>query len=143
MERKKFEGKWNGTESIEYEFVNYSVGKPEKPTWWMSQFVGQIRQGILVTVKSNGYQFLMDNEAGDAYHKIRNTDGSPRAGHRSVDNYKIESYYVSSDKWKTELNEKLLKEEHEEHMKYLEKNFPEDYRKLKALEKGLKNGFFK
>lgn len=131
-------GFWNGDVPVRYKAVEYKVGEPASSTWWSAMCVGNIRQGILVTGEDN-YTFLIDNQHGDGFHKVANTGGSPRAGHKSVDNYEITNPYLEDSAWKTVIDFEAMAAEQESHDRFIQENDPEGWERLKSLREFGKN----
>lgn len=128
-------GFWNGIEPITYRVVNYLVLPGKVKTWWQNRCVFEVRQGILVTTQGN-YTFLIDNKHGDGFYKIQ-SGGDPQVGHKSIDEYEIKSDVEEKD-IVINVDKKGLQKEHQEHLEWIKKEFPEEYKKTEALLKMIK-----
>jgi hypothetical protein len=122
-------GFWNYTQEIEFQPVLVEVVKIDEPkTHWQNAFVGTVRQGVQCF--RGNYSWIMDNEDGSGYEKIKRL-GGPDSGHRDLTNCKI--IEVQDD---DKINDFHL-------LKYIAINedvdnwqsatHPEEYKKLKAL----------
>jgi len=131
-----YKGKWNYSEDVNYEFVTYEVQSPATPTWWYGAFVGQTRQGILVTTE-NKDQFLIDNQHGDGYNKIL-SNGCPGTMHKSVSEYELKGICDPESEIR-KLNHNALIDERKTCDFWLKENHPEVYEKSMALRDLIEN----
>ena len=74
-------GYWNG-EPADIRRVRVIVAKPEVPTWWFADLVGQER--VAVEVVYGNQTFYLDDEDGSGWDKVTRGQGSPGLGHRSL-----------------------------------------------------------
>lgn len=72
---------WNG-ERTPARRVVIVVGDAEFPAYWARHLVGQERHAVEVTYHAG--TFYMDDDIGNAWHKVTAGMGSPRYGHREL-----------------------------------------------------------
>jgi hypothetical protein len=128
------QGYWNGEPTATFVGVYYRVEKAETETWWQNRVIGTIRQGLLITYRKETW--LIDNEHGDGYYKVTDGKGSPQCGHKSLGVYTV-LRGIPDDEINTKLDKEGIDQEDHLHDKWLEKKYPEVYKRLQALKKSL------
>jgi len=122
-------GYWNG-ESATIKGVVYEVTEPERPTWWQAMHVGKQRQGLQISY--SGSVWIIDNEHGDGFFKVTQGMGSPRCGHKSIDNPTL-LHYISVDQINKTIDVEAIRLESEAYDKWMSENHPESFAKSQAL----------
>lgn len=123
------QGYWNG-EPCEYEVLIVKVGKTtEFKMPWFEPFEGTLRQ--VVKVKSQGEEFVIDNEDGSGLEKLFN-GGMWTSGHRSITEYSIISQ-VPPEKINTSLNRGKQLEINKQIDDYWREKDPETFAKLEKM----------
>lgn len=129
-------GYWNGEPTAQFEGITYEVTKIEsKPLHWQNPLAGTRRQGLIIT--QGNETWIIDNEHGDGYHKLTEGHGMWTSGHASVTN-PINIERIQDNEINILLNPDLLLKERRESDFYFEKNFPEEFNRMKELRAGLK-----
>lgn len=128
------QGYWNG-EPAQFKVVLYQVLKPKVATWWTNSHVGEIRQAIQITYGNQTW--IIDNQHGDGYYKVTTGQGSPTCSHKSISDYEIIED-VPEEKWQKEYDHEAIRKENELHDQWMERNHPEEHKRMLALREGLK-----
>lgn len=125
-------GEWGGaTGQVTFVGMTYEVvPSADIPLDWKHTHEHTRRQGL--EIRADGKRFYIDNQHGDGYYKLTTGGGSPRCGHKSIDNpYKIE--YISSDDIIKVYDERGLSNESRQHERYNKRRDLAAYRRLISL----------
>lgn len=125
------DGFWNG-EPASFTVISYEVLRNENKNHWQNMFVGEKRQGVLITQYDQSW--LIDNQHGDGYCKVTIGMGSPRYGHKSVVEHNVLGCLPESE-WKTVYNSMMITKEGNDHDQWIQTNSPEDWKKIEGLRK--------
>lgn len=133
--------KWNG-EPCKTEFFTAILveGGESHALGWYKPFIGQRRQMIKVTA-SWGEPFVIDNQNGTGYAKMRNGGAMLSGGHASIPNF-IHLLPVEAKDIIKEVDYDLINKERLIFEGWAQKENPKEFERMKMLESMIKQNKF-
>jgi hypothetical protein len=127
---KKYNCFWNG-EPATCSVVNVLIHSVKEPkAHWQNSCAGELHQALIIY--QGGFDFMIDNEAGDGWMKVNEGYGSPAYGGRHlgactvINEASEETIRKTFDAEKFAINDAIFKKWHE-------KTYPESFKRCEKI----------